>query len=120
MVELFPFHVRARGLTIYQWWCRGAAFVNQFVNPIGIDIAGTSIYSIHLTCSFDEAGGAQKAGDGTSRKLSYYQDANGQVLKGVSYCVWNAFQVVFVYHMFPETSGRTLEELTFCECPNAL
>ena len=29
--------------------------------------------------------------------------------------MWNAFQVVFVYFMFPETSGRTLEELTFRE-----
>jgi predicted amino acid-binding ACT domain protein len=46
--------------------------------------------------------------------------ANGQVLKDVSYCVWNAFQVVFIYLMFPETSGRTLEELTFCKCANAL
>jgi len=31
----------------------------------------------------------------------------------IVYCVWNVFQVVFVYVMFPETSGRTLEELTF-------
>ena len=42
------------------------------------------------------------------------------VLKDVSYCVWNAFQVVFIYLVFPETSGRTLEELTFCMCANAL
>ncbi|KAF8138789.1 hexose transporter [Boletus edulis] len=70
LVELFPFHVRARGIAFYQWWCRGAAFTNQFVNPIGTDLAGT-------------------------------------------YCVWDAFQVVFIYFMFPETSGRTLEELTF-------
>ena len=44
------------------------------------------------------------------------KDARRQVLKTVSYCVWNAFQVVFIYFMFPETSGRTLEELTFCKC----
>ncbi|KAI9574333.1 hypothetical protein HD554DRAFT_2165823 [Boletus coccyginus] len=75
LVELFPFHVRARGITIYQWWCRGAAFLNQFVNPIGIDVAGWRWYIV--------------------------------------YCVWNAFQVVFIYFVFPETSGRTLEELTF-------
>jgi len=30
----------------------------------------------------------------------------------IPYCVWNAFQVLVVYVMFPETSGRTLEELT--------
>lgn len=37
------------------------------------------------------------------------------MLKDVRYCICNAFQIVFVYFMFPETSGRTLEELTFCE-----
>ncbi|KAI9574377.1 general substrate transporter [Boletus coccyginus] len=75
LVELFPFHARATGITIYQWWGRVAAFVNQFVNPIGIDAAGWRWYIV--------------------------------------YCVWNAFQVVFIYFVFPETSGRTLEELAF-------
>lgn len=46
--------------------------------------------------------------------------ANGRVLNDVSYCVWNAFQVVFIYFIFPETSGRTLEELAFCKCVDAL
>ncbi|KAG9126654.1 hypothetical protein FRC07_002594 [Ceratobasidium sp. 392] len=31
----------------------------------------------------------------------------------ISYCVLAAFEVCFVYFIFPETSGRTLEELTF-------
>ncbi|KAJ7482236.1 hexose transporter [Mycena galericulata] len=31
----------------------------------------------------------------------------------ISYCLFLAFQVVFVYFMFPETAGRTLEELAF-------
>jgi len=31
----------------------------------------------------------------------------------ISYCCWLGFEVVFVYFMFPETSGRTLEELSF-------
>ncbi|KIJ69835.1 hypothetical protein HYDPIDRAFT_78057 [Hydnomerulius pinastri MD-312] len=75
LVELFPFHVRARGITIFQWWGRAAGFFNQFVNPIGINNAGWKYY--------------------------------------ISYCVWLAFEVVFVYFMFPETSNRTLEELTF-------
>ncbi|KAI9574335.1 hypothetical protein HD554DRAFT_2229539 [Boletus coccyginus] len=63
------------GITIFQWWGRGARFVTQFVDPIGIEAAGWKYYII--------------------------------------YCVWNAFEVAFVYFMFPETSGRTLEELTF-------
>lgn len=31
----------------------------------------------------------------------------------ISYCCWLAFEVAFVYTMFPETAGRTLEELAF-------
>ena len=41
---------------------------------------------------------------------------SGRGLKDVSHCVWISFEVAFVYFMFPETSGRTLEELTFCKC----
>ncbi|KAI9574344.1 general substrate transporter [Boletus coccyginus] len=75
LVELFPFHARAKGITIFQWWARNAEFITQFVDPIGIEAAGWKYYII--------------------------------------YCVWIAFEVAFVYFMFPETSGRTLEELTF-------
>ncbi|KAK3935399.1 lactose permease [Diplogelasinospora grovesii] len=31
----------------------------------------------------------------------------------ISYCCWLAFEVVFVFFFFPETFGRTLEELAF-------
>ncbi|KAF9234369.1 general substrate transporter [Melanogaster broomeanus] len=75
LVELFPFHVRAKGITIFQWWSNAAGFFSQFVNPIGIGNAGWKYYII--------------------------------------YCIWIAFEVAFVYFMFPETSNRTLEELTF-------
>ena len=40
----------------------------------------------------------------------------------ISYCCWLAYEVVFVYFFFPETFGRTLEELAFskfsirCRC----
>ncbi|CAG8952997.1 hypothetical protein HYFRA_00003187 [Hymenoscyphus fraxineus] len=29
------------------------------------------------------------------------------------YCVWLMFEIVFIYFLFPETYGRTLEELSF-------
>ena len=35
----------------------------------------------------------------------------------ISYCCWLAFEIVFVYFMFPETFGRTLEELSFSMFP---
>ncbi|KAF1832853.1 hexose transporter-like protein [Decorospora gaudefroyi] len=31
----------------------------------------------------------------------------------IMYCAWLAFEIVFIYFMFPETYGRTLEELAF-------
>ncbi|KAF8967480.1 hexose transporter [Flammula alnicola] len=75
LVELFPFHVRAKGIAIFQWFSRMAGFFNQFVNPIGIANAGWKYY--------------------------------------ISYCVFLAFEVLFVFFLFPETSGRSLEELAF-------
>lgn len=44
LVELFPFHVRAKGITVFQWFGRAAGFFNQFVNPIGIANAGWKYY----------------------------------------------------------------------------
>jgi hypothetical protein len=43
-VELFPFHVRAKGITFFQWFGRGAGFFNQFVNPIGLKNSGWKYY----------------------------------------------------------------------------
>lgn len=31
----------------------------------------------------------------------------------VVYCCWISFEIVFIFFFFPETSGRTLEELAF-------
>ncbi|KAG6899997.1 hypothetical protein C0993_004616 [Termitomyces sp. T159_Od127] len=75
LVEIFPFEVRAKGLSVFQWFSRAALFFNQFVNPIGIANAGWKYY--------------------------------------ISYCVFLLFEVFFVYFLFPETHGRTLEELAF-------
>ncbi|PFH46569.1 hypothetical protein AMATHDRAFT_154518 [Amanita thiersii Skay4041] len=75
LVELFPFHVRAKGITVFQWFGRMAGFFNQFVNPIGIGNAGWKY--------------------------------------NISYCIFLAFEVVFVYFLFPETAHRSLEELAF-------
>jgi hypothetical protein len=72
--------VRAKGISVFQWWGRCAGFFNQFVNPIGIKNAGWKYY--------------------------------------ISYCIFLAFEVVFVYFIFPETSGKSLEELAFCKFPH--
>lgn len=78
MVELFPYAQRARGLSLFQFWGRGAGFFTTFVNPIGLE------------------------------KIEWKWL--------LTYCCWIAFEIVVVYLLFPETSGRTLEELAFRKC----
>ncbi|KAL4887693.1 general substrate transporter [Aspergillus karnatakaensis] len=75
MVELFPYMVRSRGLSWFQFYGRGAAFFATYVNPIGLD------------------------------RIEWRWL--------IVYCCWLAFEVVFIYFIFPETHGRTLEELSF-------
>ncbi|KAL5386206.1 hypothetical protein DPSP01_004291 [Paraphaeosphaeria sporulosa] len=75
LVELFPFAQRARGITIFQFFGRGAGFFTTFVNPIGL------------------------------REVSWRWL--------ITYCCWLTFEIIFIYFLFPETYGRTLEELAF-------
>ncbi|KAF2738845.1 general substrate transporter [Polyplosphaeria fusca] len=75
MVEIFPYYVRTKGLSWFQFWGRSAGMFGSFVNPIGLE------------------------------------DADWKYL--LVYVCWLCFEVVFIYFMFPETYGKTLEELTF-------
>lgn len=36
----------------------------------------------------------------------------------ITYCCWLGFEICFVWFLFPETAGRTLEELAFCKFPH--
>ncbi|KAJ7852248.1 hexose transporter [Mycena leptocephala] len=92
LVELFPFHSRAKGITFFQWWGRMASFFNQFVNPSASRIRGGDIIS------------------GTATPPNHSASLTNI---WISYVVWLAFEIVFVYFLFPETAGRTLEELAF-------
>jgi hypothetical protein len=94
LVELFPFHVRAKGIAIFQVFSRLAGAFNQFVNPIGIANSGWRYYI-------------------RQEPLTPCLPRNKVDEIEYSYVVWVAFEVAFVYFMFPETSGRTLEELAF-------
>ena len=38
--ELFPYQIRTRGASVFQWFSRAALFLNTFVNPIGMQQAG--------------------------------------------------------------------------------
>lgn len=92
-MELFPYRSRAKGIAIFQWWGRAAGFFNQFVNPIGIANAG----------AHNDKGQVMIRSHLARTGWKYY----------ISYCIVLVFEVVFVYFLFPETSGRSLEELAF-------
>ena len=73
--ELFPYQLRTRGASVFQWFSRAALFLNTFVNPTGMQKAGWKFLT--------------------------------------SYCVFIAFEIVFIYFLFPETYGKSIEELAF-------
>jgi len=77
MVELFPYAERSRGISIEQFFVRGAAFFTTYINPIGMDNAGWKYLIMYI----------------------------------LMICV----EIATIYFFYPETQGRTLEELAFCK-----
>jgi sugar porter (SP) family MFS transporter len=75
MVEIFPYYVRTKGLSLFQFFGRSASVFGSSVNPIGLE------------------------------------NLDWKYL--IVYVAWLCFEVVFIYFLFPETYGKTLEELTF-------
>lgn len=72
-VEILPFHLRAKGLSLCLTVVFAAGFFNQYVNPIAFTALAWEFYFVYIGCL-----------------------------------------VVFlflIYFLFPETKGRTLEEI---------
>ncbi|CAJ2502915.1 Uu.00g103090.m01.CDS01 [Anthostomella pinea] len=78
LVELFPYAMRARGITVFQFFGKAAQFFGTNVNPVGLD-PDTGIGWKFL----------------------------------IVYCCWIAVEAALIWWLWPETSGRTLEELAF-------
>jgi len=47
-IEILPLSIRARGLAIYNLSVSLAGFVNQYVNPIGLQNLGWKCMSLHF------------------------------------------------------------------------
>ncbi|EHL03064.1 putative Hexose transporter HXT15 [Glarea lozoyensis 74030] len=75
LIELFPYAERSRGISIEQFFGRGASFFTNFVNPIGVDAAGWKYLLMYL----------------------------GLLV----------LEILTIWFFYPETYGRTLEELAF-------
>ncbi|KAI1389668.1 general substrate transporter [Hypoxylon trugodes] len=78
LVEIFPYAMRARGISIFQFFGKAAQFFGTNVNPVGLDPV-----------------------NGIGWKFL------------IVYCCWIAVEAFLIWYLWPETSGRTLEELTF-------
>ncbi|TDZ32841.1 Lactose permease [Colletotrichum spinosum] len=47
-VEILPFSIRAKGMATYVFSTKAAVFVNQYVNPIGIQNIGWKFYIVYV------------------------------------------------------------------------
>ncbi|CAJ0543771.1 Ff.00g039180.m01.CDS01 [Fusarium sp. VM40] len=47
-VEILPFSIRAKGMATYVFSTKAAVFVNQYVNPIGLDSIGWKYYLVYV------------------------------------------------------------------------
>ncbi|KAF1992683.1 general substrate transporter [Amniculicola lignicola CBS 123094] len=74
-VEILPFHLRSKGLSINLMVVFAAAFFNQYVNPIAFEAIQWKYYFVYI---------------GTLTSM-----------------------IFVIYFLFPETKGRTLEEIAF-------
>lgn len=72
-VEILPFHLRAKGLSLCLTVVFAAGFFNQYVNPIAFAALAWKFYFVYIACL--------------------------------------AVFLVIIYFLFPETKGRTLEEI---------
>ncbi|KAJ5998057.1 hypothetical protein N7522_009717 [Penicillium canescens] len=72
-VEILPYHLRAKGLSLCLTVVFAAGFFNQYVNPIAFAALAWKFYFVYLACL--------------------------------------AVFLIFIYFFFPETKGRTLEEI---------
>jgi hypothetical protein len=70
--------MRARGITVFQFFGKAAQFFGTNVNPVGLDPVS-----------------------GIGWKFL------------IVYSVWILIEGILIYFLWPETSGRTLEELAF-------
>ncbi|KAI9147075.1 Lactose permease [Paramyrothecium foliicola] len=97
-VEILPYHLRAKGLTVLNLSISLALFFGQYVNPIGIKNLGWKYYIVYEAWLVIEL---------SSNSSAYFSPRNTSRPKHNL----NMVQLIVVYFLFPETKGATLEEI---------
>lgn len=90
---MFPYYVRTKGLSWFQLFGRTAVMFGKLFQP------AFPIFSTDRIGSFVNPIGLE--------------NIDWKYL--IVYVVWLCFEIVFIYIFFPETYGKTLEELHFCK-----
>ncbi len=98
LVEIFPYAQRARGISIFQFFGKAAQFFGTNVNPIGTSAPPSSVSLCHGSSS-------------SLLTIKGLQSIHWKFL--LVYSCWIVVEAFVIYWLWPETSGRTLEELAF-------
>lgn len=89
-VEILPYPIRAKGLTVSSFFVSATLVFNQYINPIALDHIQWKYYVRHFFALLQP-------------QLTFF---GSQIV----YCVWLAFELAFCYFFIVETKGLTLEE----------
>ena len=92
-LEILPYSLRAKGFNVFNFTISVALIFNQYVNPIALENIAWKYYVSAPSCL---------------PFVSRLADAHR--IQQIVYCVWLAFETVFLYFFIVETKNRTLEE----------
>jgi len=80
----------------HRFFVRGAGFFTTYINPIGMDQAGWKfLFMVNIP------------------QYCYHQKTTTHFY--IQYIVMICCEILTIYFFYPETQGRTLEELAFCK-----
>jgi hypothetical protein len=81
----------------HRFFVRGAGFFTTYINPIGMDQAGWKFLFM------------------VSIPQYRYHQIGQQLISNIKYIAMICCEILTIYFFYPETQGRTLEELAFCK-----
>lgn len=109
LVEIFPFQQRAKGIAFEQLMVRFAVFFNTYVNPIALDRIGWKYYIVYCVWILVEIVTVCKCRHVPTYVPAFRSGRGNRAFPRDSVLTRKPPSDM----IFPETYGRTLEELSF-------